>query len=71
MAKQIECPICHRNDAKEMTDEVDIGVGTQTFFLGIECPDCGQLMACSVCGTINGTPHREWCEMIKEINVNP
>lgn len=35
------CPECGSSVVGEVTDEVDIGVGTQRHFVGWDCEECG------------------------------
>ena len=51
-----------------MVDEVDIGVGIQTFVTGWECEEHGTICGlCSGCGIacVDGAEHREWCPELK------
>lgn len=45
----MECPICGAEDAMELLDEVDIGVGTMSKMRGWDCLECGSIPACE-CG---------------------
>lgn len=45
-----DCPYCHQ-PAERVTEEVDIGVGVQEHFIGLDCNHCGrQITACQGCG---------------------
>ncbi len=45
-----QCPKCN-GPAEIFRDEVDIGVGVQSFIVGCECPKCGHLTVCPHCGS--------------------
>jgi len=44
------CPACTRLGAEPMKEYVDVGVGTQEFLVGFDCPYCGTFGACYDCG---------------------
>lgn len=49
-------------------EQVDIGVGVQTFIVGARCPICDfTAVPCSTCGFWNteNPPHASWCELVK------
>lgn len=56
----MNCPVCNSPGAIEVAEEVDIGVGVQKFVTGLECPVCGPLAVCAMCGAPNGQ-HYKWC----------
>lgn len=50
MNTKAPCPYCHE-PAERVTDEVDIGVGVQEHFIGLDCTHCGrQATVCQGCG---------------------
>lgn len=57
---------------EEITEGVDIGVGTQIHVTGYHCPRCGQdYGVCSKCGGVDGHCYR-WCgQLDSEIMENP
>lgn len=57
--KIMNCPVCEHPQAEEIVEEVDIGVGIQRHTVGVDCPKCGQIAACSACGSFDG--HETWC----------
>ncbi len=65
MSEPFTCPICRTPGATQVAEEVDIGVGTQTFVTGIECPKCGQIPVCAMCGALNGK-HHKWCRSMMD-----
>lgn len=56
----MNCPHCNDPRAEECADEVDIGVGVLKNVWGYDCPVCGQLPVCALCGAI-GDDHAAWC----------
>ncbi len=59
------CLQCN-NPLDELKDGVNIGVGTQEFTTGYECPNCGQQYgACPTCGTIKDDNHEDWCRVLR------
>ena len=65
----IECPKCKRSDCAEVREEVDIGVCVQTFLVGYDCPDCGQISVYPACGALEYELHQDWCNQIKELSI--
>lgn len=62
----MKCPRCG-DEAQELADEVDIGVGVQKRVYGCECPQCGQIGLCPYCGSWDFRPHLKWCEQVKNL----
>lgn len=60
----MKCPKCGKEDADELANEVDIGVGIQKHIYGYECPDCGNISVCSSCGSLDFQPHADWCDEV-------
>jgi hypothetical protein len=60
------CPKCNVEEAEELKEEVDIGVGFQVNVFGAECPNCGQLSLCPVCGAWDFQPHKNFCISLGE-----
>jgi hypothetical protein len=56
----MNCPRCDSPGCDECAEEVDIGVGVQRFVYGYECPKCGPIARCNICGTISDK-HADWC----------
>lgn len=46
----MKCPKCNDPRADELCEEVDISVGIQKHVFGCDCPVCGTLGICSICG---------------------
>lgn len=63
MSVPFTCPVCRTPGATQVEEEVDIGVGIQKFVTGIECPKCGQIPICAICGAPNNK-HYKWCEAL-------
>lgn len=59
------CPRCGSKNFELVQDEVDIGVGVQTHTRGGECPNCGPIACCKMCGgwevEKNVLAHEFWC----------
>jgi hypothetical protein len=55
------CPKCKQPGFEEHVEEVDIGVGIQTFYTGGECQTCGPIGVCGQCHAHTFEPHWEWC----------
>jgi len=53
------CPRCGSEDGHKLYEEVDIGLGVQTYVYGYDCPECGQVAFCTACGAVDG--HEAWC----------
>ncbi|MBI2020171.1 hypothetical protein HYS94_02010 [Candidatus Daviesbacteria bacterium] len=62
--------VCCSKEMDRLTDEVDIGVGIQTFTYGFECSECSRMLpACFHCGIPeDGRQHWTGCLSLKEIN---
>jgi hypothetical protein len=60
------CPKCNREEAEELSHEVDIGVGFQFDVHGAVCPNCGELSLCSICGAWDFQPHHKWCGALSD-----
>lgn len=48
----MKCPQCNADGCEALTEEVDIGVGIQSYVWGYECKDCGQIPVCGECGGV-------------------
>lgn len=59
------CPKCGKYGFEIFEDEVDIGVGIQTFIQGGLCSECGPIEHCNFCGNWDGK-HSSWCIHSKE-----
>ena len=59
------CPRCGGPDFEIIAEEVNIGVGVQTFVRGGECRTCGPLARCPQCGSWEET-HATWCSALAE-----
>lgn len=66
--KPIVCPDCGR-PLDPVNEEVDIGVGVQTFLVAYECFEHGGICGvCFGCGVphLDGFEHRSWCPETKK-----
>lgn len=64
-----KCPKC-KGPAEILKEYVDIGVGTQEFTVGAECPTCGQLGLCFKCGYWDFQGHATWCAELPDAVPN-
>lgn len=65
--KTNSCPICGDPGFELIQEEVDIGVGVQTFVTGGWCPKCEEVPFCTGCGEFARKPsgeieHSKWCQ---------
>lgn len=63
-----KCPDCGR-ELDVVNEEVDIGVGIQTFAVALECHEHGGICGlCYGCGVpqLDGYEHRPWCSELKK-----
>jgi len=63
------CPVCKQPKCfNPWIEEVDIGVGVQTFLRGGECNHCGQITKCPTCSSFTNE-HESWCEDLKKLTL--
>ena len=67
------CPICGGPDFELVQEEVDIGVGIQTFVTGGWCPKCEHVPFCTWCGEFSHSEdgkieHSGWCQRDKSLD---
>jgi hypothetical protein len=71
VSSQPKCPKCGGADYEDRNEEVDIGVGIQTFHVGGECRVCGPMSVCYTCGAWDFEPHAKWCATADVIEEPP
>lgn len=57
----MNCPQCNNINAEAISIKVDINTGMLEHILGVECPICGQLSVCHLCGQWEFQGHASFC----------
>jgi hypothetical protein len=61
----MRCP-CGNEEMIEISEDIDIGVGTQHHVIGWECDKCGAGFGiCNECGEVDFMGHSDWCSCYK------